>query len=55
MPQNPWKAYSSLLYLNSGFNATDTHTLSFVNTSPGRQLVIDYAILTVPTTPRSSG
>ena len=46
-PQNPWQAYSSLLYMGSGFNLTQNHSLSIVNTSPGSQLVIDYALLTV--------
>ncbi|WVQ83344.1 hypothetical protein IAT38_005483 [Cryptococcus sp. DSM 104549] len=43
---NTWNTYSSLLYMGSGFSPNDTHTLSFVNTTPGKQLVIDYALLT---------
>ncbi|KAK8847410.1 hypothetical protein IAR55_005268 [Kwoniella newhampshirensis] len=43
-----WSLHSSLLYVGGGFNPNDTHTLSITNTSPGRQMVIDYAMLTVP-------
>jgi len=51
--QATWKTYSSLLYQGAGFNVSDTHSLSIVHTTPGRQLVIDYALLTVPVTTSS--
>ncbi|KAK4684101.1 hypothetical protein P7C73_g6100, partial [Tremellales sp. Uapishka_1] len=43
----PWNSYSSLLYHGSGFNPQDQHTLTVVNTTPGSQLILDFAILTV--------
>ena len=43
-----WTAYSSLLYFETGFNASDTHNLSLVNFNPGGQLVIDYALTSTP-------
>ncbi|WVF69795.1 hypothetical protein IAT40_004574 [Kwoniella sp. CBS 6097] len=45
---NPWESRNSLLYVGGGFDPLTTHTLSIVNTQPGAQLVIDYALLTVP-------
>ena len=36
--------------MDSGFNASETHEVSIVNTSPELQLVLDYAIVTVPST-----
>lgn len=51
--QATWKTYSSLLYQGAGFNVSDTHSLSIVHITPGRQLVIDYALLTVPVTTSS--
>ncbi|EAL18379.1 hypothetical protein CNBJ3020 [Cryptococcus deneoformans B-3501A] len=44
----PWDSYSSLLYVGSGFSASN-HTLTITNTFPGGQLVIDYVLLTVKT------
>jgi hypothetical protein len=44
--QNPWNAYSSLLFMGSGYNASEEHQLGIVNTQAGQQLVVDYALLT---------
>ncbi|OCF32603.1 hypothetical protein I316_05783 [Kwoniella heveanensis BCC8398] len=45
---NPWESRNSLLYVGGGFDPLETHTLSIVNTQPGAQMVIDYALLTIP-------
>ncbi|WRT64765.1 uncharacterized protein IL334_001699 [Kwoniella shivajii] len=44
---NPWEIHGSLLYAGGGFDPNITHTLSFVNTQQGGQLIIDYALLTI--------
>ncbi|WWC86893.1 uncharacterized protein L201_001772 [Kwoniella dendrophila CBS 6074] len=46
--KNTWEIHGSLLYVGSGFNPNDTHTLSIVNNQQGEQLMIDFALLTVP-------
>lgn len=46
---SPWKAYSSLMFFQTGLNASETHNLSVVSTGPqGGQVVLDYALLSTP-------
>ncbi|RXK34754.1 hypothetical protein M231_07996 [Tremella mesenterica] len=53
--RSPWMGSSSLLYTKMGLNASVPHKLSLVNNTPGKELVVDYAILTGPTSSTSSG
>ena len=46
--QTPWNAYSSLLFVQSGMNDSMSHTLRLVNSVPGKELLVDYAVLTHP-------
>ncbi|WWD00603.1 hypothetical protein V866_007538 [Kwoniella sp. B9012] len=46
--KNAWETHGALLYVGGGFNPNVTHTLSIVNNQQGEQLVIDYALLTIP-------
>ncbi|WVQ98063.1 hypothetical protein IAU59_005185 [Kwoniella sp. CBS 9459] len=45
---NPWETRNSLLYIGGGFDPLTQHKLTVTNTQPGGQLVIDYALLTMP-------
>ncbi|WWC59484.1 uncharacterized protein I303_102040 [Kwoniella dejecticola CBS 10117] len=46
--RNDWETHGSLLYMSGGFDPNDTHTLHIINNEQGEQLIIDYALVTVP-------
>ncbi|KAK6903715.1 hypothetical protein I203_107220 [Kwoniella mangroviensis CBS 8507] len=46
--KNAWETHGALLYVGGGFNPNETHTLSIVNNQQGEQLIIDYALLSIP-------
>ncbi|WVW78432.1 hypothetical protein I302_100386 [Kwoniella bestiolae CBS 10118] len=46
--KNAWETHGALLYVGGGFNPNETHTLSIVNNQQGEQLIVDYALLSIP-------
>ncbi|WWC67963.1 uncharacterized protein I206_101882 [Kwoniella pini CBS 10737] len=52
--RNNWETHGSLLYMSGGFNPNDTHTLQILNNQQGEQLIIDYAMVTVPNEEKES-
>ena len=45
-----WKSYGSLLFLQTDFDSSHpgapNHNISIISTTPGKQVIIDYAITT---------